>query len=178
MWKWESQLWQVITQNTIKKYMTVCRYKSGPLHTWVLIILLVQRRGQPLNAEISLLKCPSQKGKGYLVFWNFFWYWLKYPTPERHILGRHILLTLTWTYPNLLMHSSIEGYPDFFKFLVFWVVLLCICLSLFVFGHGFSKQFSNNGSTIVGSQGEACLTLEKTAQLCYNKVTVLASHQQ
>ena len=37
--------------------------------------------------------------------------------PERCILGWYILLALTWVYPNLLMHSSIEGHSDFFKFL-------------------------------------------------------------
>ena len=34
--------------------------------------------------------------------------------PKRHILGWHILLTLTWIYPTLLMHKSVEGYPVFF----------------------------------------------------------------
>ena len=37
--------------------------------------------------------------------------------PERHILGWYILFALTWMYPTLLVHSSIEGYPDLFKFL-------------------------------------------------------------
>ena len=41
----------------------------------------------------------------------------------------------------------------------------------------FQSSFLNTGSTIVGSQGEVCLALEKTAQLCY-KVAVHASHQQ
>ena len=34
--------------------------------------------------------------------------------PERHILGWHILLILSWMYPTLLMLPCIEGYPDFF----------------------------------------------------------------
>ena len=29
-----------------------------------------------------------------------------------------MLLPLKWMYPNLLMHSSTEGHPGFFKFIV------------------------------------------------------------
>ena len=54
------------------------------------------------------------------------------------MLGWHILLALTWMYLNLLMHSSSEGYPDFFKFFAIMssaavhnCMLVCIWTSIF-----------------------------------------------
>ena len=75
------------------------------------------------------------------------------------------------------MHSSIEGYHDYFKLLTIMgsaavPKFIFVCLWAWIF----QSSFLNTGSTIVGSQGEVCLALEKTAQLCY-KVAVHASHQ-
>ena len=36
--------------------------------------------------------------------------------PESCILEWHILLVLTQMYPTWLVYSSIEGYPDLFRF--------------------------------------------------------------
>ena len=114
-----------------------------------------------------------------LFFFFFSWKWTSATlTAERHILGWHVLLALTWTYPDLIMHSSIEGYPDYFKLLTIMdsaavPKFIFVCVWAWVF----QSSFLNTGSTIVGSQGEVCLALEKTAQLCYN-VAVRASHQQ
>ena len=93
-------------------------------------------------------------------------------------MGWHVLLGLTWIYPNFIMHSSIEGYHDYFKLLTIMdsaavPTFIFVCVWAWVF----QSSFLNTGSTIVGSQGEVCLALEKTAQLCY-KVAVCASHQQ
>ena len=93
-------------------------------------------------------------------------------------MGWHVLLALTWIYPSLIMHSSIEGYPDYFKLLSIMdsaavPKFIFVCVWAWIFQSG----FLNTGSMIVGSQGEVCLALEKTAQLCY-KVAVRASHQQ
>jgi len=88
-------------------------------------------------------------------------------------LGWHILLALTWIYPNLLMHSSIEGCPDFFKFLTV-MDSAAVCKSIFVCIRAqiFQRHSLNTGSMIVGSQGQVCLALEKTSHLCY-KVAVI-----
>ena len=129
-------------------------------------------------------KCPSQNSNWYfaespLFFFFFSWKWTSATlTAERHILGWHVLLALTWIYPDLIMHSSIEGYPDYFKLLTLMdsaavPKFIFVCVWAWVF----QSSFLNTGSTIVGSQGEVCLALEKTAQLCYN-VAVRASHQQ
>ena len=88
-------------------------------------------------------------------------------------MGWHILLALTWIYPNLIMHSSIEGYHDYFKLLTIMgsaavPKFIFVCLWAWIF----QSSFLNTGSTIVGSQGEVCLALEKTAHLCY-KVAVI-----
>ena len=93
-------------------------------------------------------------------------------------MGWHVLLALTWIYPNLIMHSSIEGYHDYFKLLTIMgsasaPKFIFVCIWAWIF----QSSFLNTGNTIVGSQGEVCLALEKTAQLCY-KVAVHASHQQ
>ena len=94
--------------------------------------------------------------------------------PERHILGWHILLTLTWIYPTLHMHSYVEGYPGFFKILAFMnnaavhnSILVWIC-------DKFSKQLSQYESMTVGFH---CLALENTAQMCC-KVAVCTYQQQ
>ena len=59
-------------------------------------------------------------------------YWSGVPLPS--------LLALT--YPNLLMHSSVEEYPDFFKFLTILNSAAMHKSILFAFGHGLSKLFS------------------------------------
>ena len=76
------------------------------------------------------------------------------------------------------MHSSIEGYYDYFKLLTIMDnAAVPKFIFVFVWAWIFQSSFLNTGSTIVGSQGEVCLALEKTAQLCY-KVAVHASYQQ
>ena len=76
------------------------------------------------------------------------------------------------------MHSSIEGYYDYFKLLTIMdSAAVPKFIFVFVWAWIFQSSFLNTGSAIVGSQGEVCLALEKTAQLCY-KVAVHASHQQ
>ena len=76
------------------------------------------------------------------------------------------------------MHSSIEGYYDYFKLLTIMdSAAVPKFIFVFVWAWIFQSSFLNTGSTIVGSQGEVCLALEKTSQLCY-KVAVHASHQQ
>ena len=107
-------------------------------------------------------KCPSQNGHCYLVYWEssfvfyFSWKWTSaILTAEKHILGWHVLLALTWVYPDLIMHSSIEGYPDYFKLLTLMdsaavPKFIFVCFWAWIF----QSSFLNTGSTIVGSQGE------------------------
>ena len=66
--------------------------------------------------------------------------------------------------PNLIMDSSIEGYPDYFKLLTIMdsaavPTFIFVCIWAWIF----QSSFLNTGSTIVGSQGEVCLASEKTA---------------
>ena len=56
-------------------------------------------------------------------------------------MGWHVLLALTWIYPNLIMHSSIEGYPDYFKLLTI-MDNAAVPKFIFEFGHGFFKAVS------------------------------------
>ena len=80
--------------------------------------------------------------------------------------------------PDLIMDSSVEEYPDYVRLLTTMdsaavPKFIFVCVWAWIF----QSSFLNTGSTIVGSQGEVCLALEKTSQLCY-KVAVHASHQQ
>ena len=76
------------------------------------------------------------------------------------------------------MHSSIEGYPDYFKLLT---IMDSTAVPKFIFVYiwawVFQSSLLNTGSTIVGPHGEVCLALEKAAQLCH-RVAVRASHRQ
>ena len=77
-----------------------------------------------------------------------------------------------------LKRLTIEGYPDYFELLTIVdsaavPTFIFVCLWAWIF----QSSFLNTGSMIVGFQGEVCLALEKTAQLCY-KVAVRVSHQQ
>ena len=79
-------------------------------------------------------------------------------------MGWHVLLALTWICPNLIMHSSIEGYPDYFKLLTIMdsaavPKFIFVCIWAWVF----QSSLLNTGSTIVGPHGEVCLALEKAA---------------
>ena len=124
-------------------------------------------------------KCPSQNSNCYLVFFFFFHgSGLKQSHSREAYFGVACSTCFDMDIPNLIMDSSIEGYPDYIKLLTTMdsasvPKFIFVCIWAWIF----QSSFLNTGNTIVGSQGEVCLALEKTVQLCY-KVAVHASHQQ
>ena len=118
-------------------------------------------------------KCPSQNSNCYLVFFFFMEVDLSNPHSREAYFGVACSTCFDMDIPNLIMDSSIEGYPDYIKLLTTMdsasvPKFIFVCIWAWIF----QSSFLNTGNTIVGSQGEVCLALEKTAHLCY-KVAVI-----
>ena len=86
-------------------------------------------------------KCPSQNSNCYLVFFFFMEVDLSNPHSREAYFGVACSTCFDMDIPNLIMDSSIEGYPDYFKLLTI-MDSAAVPKFIFVFGHGFFKAVS------------------------------------